>query len=60
MEVFLIAAWCLWNERNAVIFNRRPPSVSSWKAEFRSEVKLHLYKIKPSLHNTILSWLNAL
>ena len=60
MEVFLIAAWCLWNERNAVIFNTRPPSMSSWKAEFQREVKLHLYKIKPSLHNSIFSWLNAL
>jgi hypothetical protein len=60
MEVFLIAAWCLWNERNGVIFNKKVPSLGSWKDAFKEETKLLLYRIKSSLHPTILSWLSAL
>lgn len=26
MEVFMIGAWCLWNERNALIFDSKAPN----------------------------------
>lgn len=29
MEIFLIGAWCLWNERNDFIFNRKVPRFDS-------------------------------
>jgi hypothetical protein len=32
MEVFMVAAWCIWNERNAAIFNGKVPSVFLGKA----------------------------
>jgi hypothetical protein len=34
MEVFMIAAWCIWNERNAWIFNGKTPSLAAWKLSF--------------------------
>ena len=29
MEVFMIGAWCIWNERNAPIFDGRIPNLGS-------------------------------
>lgn len=60
MEIFLIGAWCLWNERNNLIFNSKIPSLGTWKRNFKDEVMEHLIRIKPSLHQSILSWLYAL
>jgi hypothetical protein len=31
MELFMIAARCIWKERNAYISNHKVPSVASWK-----------------------------
>jgi hypothetical protein len=60
MEVVMIGAWCIWNERNDLIFNGKLPCLASWKAQFKKEVLLHFYRIKPSLHPAIRSWLNSL
>jgi hypothetical protein len=60
MEIFMVAAWCLWNERNAIIFNRRMPSVSSCKISFKQEIILHLHRIRPNLHSAIRLWLDSL
>jgi hypothetical protein len=60
MEVFLVGAWCLWNERNGFIFNNKVPNFASWKAAVKTEVSAHLIRIKHSLHSSILQWLDAL
>ena len=60
MEIFMISAHCIWVERNALIFEGKAPSLSSWKATFRHEVTSHLYRIKPSLHSSVRSWLHSL
>jgi hypothetical protein len=60
MEVFMIGAWCIWNERNAFIFYGRAPNFNSWKAAFKKEITEHLFKIKQSSHQSVHSWLNAL
>jgi hypothetical protein len=60
MEVFMIAAWCIWNERNAWIFNGKTPSLAAWKLSFANEVKLHLHKISPVFHLPVMNWLSSL
>jgi hypothetical protein len=37
MELFMIAANCIWVERNALIIEERAPSLGSWKASFKRE-----------------------
>jgi len=60
MEVVMIGAWCIWKERNALIFNGKAPNLSTWKIDFKREVRGHLCRIKTSLHDSISSWLDAL
>ncbi|KAG2660501.1 hypothetical protein PVAP13_1KG445405, partial [Panicum virgatum] len=38
MEIFMIGAWCIWNERNDYVFNNKVPNFSSWKSSFKPEV----------------------
>lgn len=37
MELFLVAAWSLWNERNNNYFRHIPPSIYSWKRRFKTD-----------------------
>lgn len=60
MEIVMIGAWCIWNERNAQIFNGKVPSLAAWKISVKKEVKEHFYRIKPSMHPSIQLWLDAL
>ncbi|KAG2570573.1 hypothetical protein PVAP13_7KG053109 [Panicum virgatum] len=60
MEVFMIGAWCIWNERNALIFYGKTPSMAAWKVSFKREVLDYLHKIKPAWHQAIHSWLDTL
>jgi hypothetical protein len=57
MEIFMIGAWCIWNERNDLIFNGKPPCLAAWKSAFKAQVSEHLIRIKASLHPSILLWL---
>ena len=45
MDLFTIAAWCIWKERNEFIFNNKAPRLSRWKRVFRVEVVLHLHRL---------------
>jgi hypothetical protein len=60
MDLFMIAAWCIWKERNDYIFNHKPPSISNWKQSFKNEVKLHLYRIPNHKRVVIMNWVNML
>ena len=60
MEVFMIGASCLWNERNTLIFDSKAPNFNSWKATFKKEVTAHLFKITQSLHCPNLLWRDSL
>ena len=53
MEVVMIGAWCIWNERNALIFNGKAPNLLAWKAAFKKKVSDHLCRIKSTLHESI-------
>jgi hypothetical protein len=60
MDLFLIAAWCIWTERNDFIFSNHVPSTAAWKARFISEVRLHLCRYPPNCQNVIVLWLESL
>lgn len=60
MEIFLTGAWCIWKERNDLIFNNKPVNLARWKTSFKAEVVNHLHRIKQSFHQSIKLWLAAL
>jgi hypothetical protein len=60
MEIFLIGAWCIWTQRNEVIFDGKPPLLGAWKANFKALVLEHFCRFKPSLHPSIKNWLSTL
>jgi hypothetical protein len=60
MEIFMIGAWCIWNERNRLIFSSKSPCISWWKVSFKDEVLQHMIRIKSMLHQSIVFWLEAI
>jgi hypothetical protein len=58
MDLFMIATWCIWKERNDLVFNGKPPSPSAWEQRFMNEVRLHFCRFKPSFQRVISQWLN--
>jgi hypothetical protein len=60
MDIFMIGAWCIWKQKNEVIFEDKPPHLAVWKANFKALVLDHLCRIKSSLHSSIKLCLSAL
>jgi hypothetical protein len=56
----MIGAWCIWKQRNEVIFDSKPSLLAVWKANFKALVLDHLCRIKSNLHPSIKIWLSAL
>jgi hypothetical protein len=46
MEIFIVAAWEIWKQRNDKIFKAATPSFQSWKRCFIATTKLQLYRLK--------------
>jgi hypothetical protein len=47
MEIFMIAAWLIWKQRNDYIFNRGQPTINSWKFSFLQEAALQTFRLQP-------------
>jgi hypothetical protein len=60
MEIFSMAAWEIWRQRNAWIFRGIPPTFLSWKDSFFSTVKLQLYRLSPEARQGLHSWVSSL
>lgn len=54
MEVFIVAAWGLWKERNNKHFRGVVPSVDSWTQRFKRDFELLKHRSKESLEPFIL------
>lgn len=60
MDVFLVAAWSLWKERNNHYFQHIMPSISSWKQRFKSDFANLKYKGYEDIKEYIAAYLTAL
>jgi hypothetical protein len=60
VEIFMIGAWCIWKQRNDVIFDRNVPCLAAWKVAFKTQVLDHFIRLKPSLHSSNKVWLQQL
>jgi hypothetical protein len=60
MEIFSIAAWEIWKQRNNKIFRNMTPSFRSWKENFISTAKQQSYRLNEDNRTTKLSWLDSI
>jgi hypothetical protein len=60
MEVIILMCWTIWQMRNGLIFNNRPPSLQQAKGDFKSEFALLLFRAKQSYFPRVELWLNSL
>ena len=60
MDVFAIASWNIWKERNNLDFNGVTPKLSSWKARFKEDFLLLVHRTKEEDHPFIRSLVASL
>ena len=60
MDVFAIAAWNIWKQRNNLYFNAISPDLSSWLARFKEDFLLLVHRTKEDRHPAIHSFLDSL
>jgi hypothetical protein len=60
MEIFMVGAWSIWEERNAFVFEGVAPDILSWKLRFTTDFKLLVRRTKPDLHPFIHSLVGKL
>ena len=60
MEVFSIAAWEIWKQRNGYIFRNKIPSFQAWKTCFIDTIKWQLLRCKESERSVVLAWLDSI
>jgi hypothetical protein len=56
IEIFMLAAWNIWKERNNLVFNAIVAGFESWKTRFLADLKLLVFRTKPELHTFISSF----
>jgi hypothetical protein len=56
MEIFIIAAWEIWNLRNSIIFDNGVASIQRWVRRFKAQGYLHLVRVKEDKHASFISF----
>ena len=49
MEVFIIASWSIWKERNNKLFRNMAPTVEGWAQRFKMDFGMMRHRIKHAL-----------
>ncbi len=60
LEIFFLAAWHIWKQRNGFIFQNIQPSFQAWRSLFIKEVLLHMCRMNDPLKQTIFNWVQTL
>ena len=55
MEVFAVAAWGIWKERNDKHFRGIQPTFESWEARFKKDFAMLVHRAKQEFAPYILS-----
>ena len=59
MEIFIIAAWKIWNLRNSKNFYQGSPTVHLWTRKFRDQVHLQLMRVREDQRLFVTQWLES-
>lgn len=59
MEIFTIAVWGIWKERNNFHFRGITPSYGSWLTRFKVDISMMVHRTKDSLHPFIHAFVTA-
>jgi hypothetical protein len=60
MEIFVFAAWEIWNLRNSKIFDDGVPTLRLWMKKVREQVYLQLVGVREDKRSTIIRWLESI
>jgi hypothetical protein len=53
-EIFIIAAWELWNLRSGVIFGGTDATTDAWTVRFRQHLLLQLHRFKDESQHRLM------
>jgi hypothetical protein len=58
MDIIILDAWSIWIVRNNKFFNNVRPSLDSWKAILKQELRWLQYRMKNKFLPRYLEWLS--
>jgi hypothetical protein len=57
MDIIIIMSWCIWMERNDLIFRNVQPSLNSTKERFKTEFAWVILRAKVALKSQMSTWI---
>jgi hypothetical protein len=60
IEIFIIAAWEIWNIRNGKFFEGAPVNLQLWTMRFKAQVILQINRVSEDHRPQIVQWLNTI
>jgi len=60
MEIFVIAAWELWNLRNEKIFERNSLNSSLWTVQLKEQILRQLQRVREDFRSIVVQWLQTI